>query len=123
MLPTRRGEQRLYSRRDRARLRYVLMGKSVGFTLEDVREMLDLYDLSDGQVTQLSVALGKFRQRIGRLERQRQDIENAIAELARASATVSAMLAERGHKVEPPKMDAAIPAACRRGQGDSDAQL
>src|SRR5580700_7216029 len=53
--PRRNGEQRLYSRRDRARLRYVLMGKSVGFSLEEVREMLDLYDLGDGQRTQLQV--------------------------------------------------------------------
>ena len=47
--PTRRGEQRLYSRRDRARLAYVIAGKAVGFSLEEVREMLDLYDLGDGQ--------------------------------------------------------------------------
>src|SRR5215831_8376542 len=46
--PGRRGEQRLYSRRDRARLAYVLAGKSVGFSLEEVREMLDLYDVGDG---------------------------------------------------------------------------
>src|ERR1700736_7005557 len=58
--PTRRGEQRLYSRRDRARLAYVLAGKAVGFSLEEVREMLDLYDLGDGQATQLKVALKKF---------------------------------------------------------------
>ena len=57
LAPQRRGQERLYSRRDRARLRYVLMGKNVGFTLEDIREMLDLYDLGDGQVTQLKVAL------------------------------------------------------------------
>ena len=47
--PTRRGEQRLYTRRDRARLAYVLAGKTVGFSLEEVREMLDLYDLGDGR--------------------------------------------------------------------------
>ena len=47
--PGRRGEQRLYSRRDRARLAYVLAGKAVGFSLEEVREMLDLYDVGDGQ--------------------------------------------------------------------------
>src|SRR5688572_26843376 len=67
--PARRGEQRLYSRRDRARLAYVLAGKTVGFSLEEVREMLDLYDLGDGQVTQLKVALGKLAERIERLER------------------------------------------------------
>lgn len=93
--PRRKGEQRLFSRRDRARLRYVLMGKSVGFSLEEVREMLDLYDLGDGGVTQLTVALSKFQERIERLERQKADIENAIAELTRASITVANMLAIR----------------------------
>src|SRR5215472_11936487 len=69
--PRRNGQERLYSRRDRARLKYVLMGKSVGFSLEEVREMLDLYDLGDGGTTQLNVALTKFRERIGWLGRQR----------------------------------------------------
>jgi DNA-binding transcriptional MerR regulator len=93
--PRRNGEQRLYSRRDRARLRYVLMGKSVGFSLEDVREMLDLYDLGDGQRTQLQVALAKFQERVVRLERQRADIDRAIAELTRASLEIESMLAAR----------------------------
>jgi DNA-binding transcriptional MerR regulator len=93
--PRRSGEQRLYSRRDRARLRYVLMGKSVGFSLEEVREMLDLYDLGDGQRTQLQVALAKFQERVVRLERQRADIDRAIAELTRASLEIESMLAAR----------------------------
>jgi DNA-binding transcriptional MerR regulator len=93
--PRRNGEQRLYSRRDRARLRYVLMGKSVGFSLEEVREMLDLYDLGDGQRTQLHVTLAKFQERIVRLEGQRADIDRAIAELSRASLTIQSMLADR----------------------------
>jgi DNA-binding transcriptional MerR regulator len=95
--PARRGEQRLYSRRDRARLAYVLAGKTVGFSLEEVREMLDLYDLGDGQVTQLKVALAKFGERIGRLERQKSDIDRVISELSRASAAMRAKLAARGH--------------------------
>jgi|EndMetStandDraft_5_1072996.scaffolds.fasta_scaffold153563_2 DNA-binding transcriptional MerR regulator len=93
--PKRNGQERLYSRRDRARLRYVLMGKSVGFSLEEVREMLDLYDLKDGQVTQLRVALVKFTERIDRLKRQRIDIDRAVAELERASRAMEAMLADR----------------------------
>jgi DNA-binding transcriptional MerR regulator len=93
--PRRNGEQRLYGRRDRARLRYVLMGKSVGFSLEEVREMLDLYDLGDGQCRQLRVALVKFQERVVRLERQRTDIDRAIAELTRASLQVQSMLADR----------------------------
>jgi DNA-binding transcriptional MerR regulator len=81
--PRRNGQERLYSRRDRARLKYVLMGKSVGFSLEEVREMLDLYDLGDGKVTQLKVAREKFRERIDR----------AISELTRACRAIEDMLA------------------------------
>jgi len=91
--PSRRGEQRLYSRRDRARLAYVLAGKQVGFSLEEVREMLDLYDLGDGQVTQLKVALAKFGERIERLEKQKTDIDRVVAELVRASDVMKAKLA------------------------------
>ena len=98
--PSRRGEQRLYSRRDRARLAYVLAGKTVGFSLEEVREMLDLYDLGDGQVTQLKVALAKFAERIERLERQKADIDRVVAELTRASDAMKAKLAARGIAVE-----------------------
>src|ERR1700726_3277628 len=95
MAPRRNGQERLYSRRDRARLKYVLMGKAVGFSLEEVRQMLDLYDLGDGQATQLRVALDKFKEQIGRLERQKSKTERAIVELPRASRAVVTMLAAR----------------------------
>jgi len=98
LAPRRKGERRLYSRRDRARLRYVLMGKRVGFSLEDVREMLDLYDLGDGQRIQLQVALAKFQERAAQLEEQRAEIDRAIAELARASLAIQAMLAARANE-------------------------
>ena len=55
--PRRDGMNRLYSRRDRARLKLVLMGKKVGFSLAEIKDMLDLYDLKDGQATQLQAAL------------------------------------------------------------------
>jgi DNA-binding transcriptional MerR regulator len=100
LAPRRNGEQRLYSRRDRARLRYVLMGKCVGFSLEEVREMLDLYDLGDGRRTQLQVALAKFQERVARLEQQRAEIDRAIAELTRASLEIQAMLAARSKDEE-----------------------
>jgi DNA-binding transcriptional MerR regulator len=100
LAPRRNGEQRLYSRRDRARLRYVLMGKRVGFSLEEVREMLDLYDLGDRQRTQLQVALARFQERSAQLEEQRAEIDRAIAELARASLEIQAMLADRANDEE-----------------------
>jgi len=90
--PRRDGLERLYSRRDRARLKYVLMGRNVGFSLDEVREMLDLYDVGDGQETQLRVALAKFNERIVRLEHQKAEIERVIGELRRASGTVESML-------------------------------
>src|SRR6187401_2739669 len=105
--PARRGEQRLYTRRDRARLAYVLAGKTVGFSLEEVREMLDLYDLGDGQVTQLKVALAKFAERIERLEKQKSDIDRVVAELRRASDVMKANLAARG--ATPGKVDNGFP--------------
>jgi len=93
--PRRQGLERVYTRRDRARLKYVLLGRNVGFSLDEVREMLDLYDLGDGQETQLTVALAKFRERIARLERQKADIERVIGELRRAGETVEGMLERR----------------------------
>ena len=93
--PKRIGTSRLYSRRDRARLKLVLMGKKVGFSLVEIKEMLNLYDLKDGQVTQLRVALDGFTRQIAVLRQQKQDIEQAIEELTRTVDVVSGMLRTR----------------------------
>jgi DNA-binding transcriptional MerR regulator len=96
LAPDRKGLERLYSRRDRARLKLVLMGKSVGFSLEEVRDMLDLYDIGDGQATQLSVALERFQEKIAELESRRRDIDRALAELAHARDVVHARIVRHG---------------------------
>ena len=93
--PRREGMTRIYSRRDRARLKLVLMGKKVGFSLTEIKDMLDLYDLRDGQVTQLRVALDRFSQQISVLRQQRDDVDQAIADLERTVAVVSGMLREK----------------------------
>lgn len=93
--PKRQGMTRIYNRRDRARLKLVLMGKKVGFSLVDIKEMLDLYDLKDGQETQLKVALEKFQSQIDVLKQQKLDIEQAIDELTHTMDVVSGMLEER----------------------------
>lgn len=93
--PKRDGLNRVYNRRDRARLKLVLMGKRVGFSLSEIRDMLDLYDLRDGQVTQLRVALSRFSEQISVLEDQRKDIEQAIEELSRTVQIVSGMLKQK----------------------------
>ena len=80
------------------------MGKKVGFSLAEIKEMLDLYDLKDGQVTQLKVSLEKFQNQIKVLRRQKADIEQAIDELTRTKDVVAEMLQER----EPDRKDHAI---------------
>jgi DNA-binding transcriptional MerR regulator len=96
--PRRRGQTRIYSRRDRARLRLLLMGKRVGFSLSEIRDLLDLYDLKDGHVTQLRVALEKFQEQVHILEAQKADIETAIKDLNRTCEVISGMLREREKK-------------------------
>jgi DNA-binding transcriptional MerR regulator len=79
--PERRGTQRIYSHRDRARLAWILRGKRVGFSLGEIREMIDLYDVGDGRRTQRQAAIDNSRARIALLERQKADIDAAIEEL------------------------------------------
>lgn len=97
--PRREGLNRIYSRRDRARLRLVLMGKRLGFALSDIKEMLDLYDQKDGPTEQLRVALQKFQEQIDVLEQQKRDCEIALDELRGMVRTVDASLkAQQGQR-------------------------
>jgi DNA-binding transcriptional MerR regulator len=80
--PERKGTQRIYSHRDRARLAWILRGKRVGFSLGEIREMIDLYDLGDDRRTQREVTLARCRDRIAKLAQQKHDIDAAIAELS-----------------------------------------
>ena len=79
--PERRGTQRVYSNRDRARVAWILRGKRVGFSLGEIREMIDLYDLGDGRRVQREVTAERCRERIAALEAQKRDIDAAITEL------------------------------------------
>jgi DNA-binding transcriptional MerR regulator len=79
--PERRGTQRIYSHADRARLAWILRGKRVGFSLAEIKEMIDLYDVGDGRRIQKQVTLARCRDRIQLLENQKRDIDAHIAEL------------------------------------------
>ncbi|MCT8269060.1 MULTISPECIES: MerR family transcriptional regulator [Afifella] len=93
--PRREGLNRIYSRRDRARLKLVLMGKKVGFSLVEIKEILDLYDLKDGEVLQMQVALDKFEGQVAILKRQKEEIEHAIDELSQTMDSVRQILTQK----------------------------
>jgi DNA-binding transcriptional MerR regulator len=93
LAPARDGMTRIYSYKDRARLRLILRGKRVGLALAEIGEILDLYDLDDGGIAQTAKSLGKCRERIVALEQQRVDIDNAIAELKLGAAELERRLA------------------------------
>lgn len=86
--PERRGTMRVYSHRDRARLAWILRGKRVGFSLGEIRELLDLYDIGDGRRSQRSATIARCRDRIALLDAQKHDIDAAIAELSQFIALI-----------------------------------
>ena len=91
--PTRTGQTRLFSIRDRARLILILRGKRLGFSLAEIKEMLDLYSRGDGQVEQLRLALGKIQDRVHKLKSQKADIDLVLSELSEVDSEIRRNLA------------------------------
>lgn len=81
LFPIREGQKRWFTRRDRARLKLILRGKRFGFSLEDIRQLLDLYDIGDQQLTQLRETYSLAQKRLAEMEAQRAELDTTIAEL------------------------------------------
>lgn len=96
--PVRDGQKRLFTRRDRARLKLILRGKRFGFSLEEIRQLLDLYEVGDEQYTQLSRTHEIGQLRLADLERQRDEIETAIHDLKEQLKWGERMLAQLKQK-------------------------
>jgi len=95
LAPAREGQVRRFTHRDRARLALILRGKRFGFSLEEIRGLLDLYDIGDGGVRQLTETLAAARRHHGDLIAKRDDLDAAIAELEIQIAEAERMLAEK----------------------------
>jgi DNA-binding transcriptional MerR regulator len=99
LFPARDGQRRLYSRRDRARLKLILRGKRFGFSLEEIRQLLDLYDRDDSRELQLAQTYAVAERHLEEMESQRLALDEAIAELKDQMQWGATALAKMGRTV------------------------
>jgi DNA-binding transcriptional MerR regulator len=81
LFPQREGQKRLFTKRDRARLKLIIRGKRFGFSLEEIRQLLDLYHMDDQQQTQIARTYDIARARLTDMEAQRDELNEAIGDL------------------------------------------
>ena len=94
LTPARKGQTRVYDARDRARLKLILRGKRFGFSLEDIRQTLDLYDRQGTNLPQMEHTFALARERLAIMEAQRAELDEAIAELKTELAAGATLIAE-----------------------------
>lgn len=96
--PRRNGTSRIFSHRDRVRLKLALRGKRLGFSLNEIRELFELYDLARDEKKQLEAFLAKLEKRRAILEQQREDIEVMLNEVNFFAGQCRKLLGENGMK-------------------------
>ena len=92
--PDRRGQQRLYSQRERTRLKLILRGKRLGFSLADISEIIGMYDAAPGEAGQLRHLLARIEERRAELLQKQRDLENTLSDLDRVVEGCHARLRE-----------------------------
>jgi len=95
LAPAREGQRRIYSARDRVRLRLIMRGKRLGLSLDEIASLLDLYDVDPSEVTQLTHFVGVIRDRKSILQGQKRDIEESLVEMDRLEAQCVSLLSEK----------------------------
>ncbi len=95
LFPIRLGTRRLFTKADRARLTLILRGKRFGFSLEDIRQLLGMYDRNGSNEGQLTKTLELGRARLTQMEHQREELDQAITELKEQLALTADMLKGR----------------------------
>jgi DNA-binding transcriptional MerR regulator len=94
--PRREGLTRIYNHRDRARLKLICRGKRLGFSLAEIKDFLDLYEVDDRQIEQMKFLLQRARDRKRSLERQLDDVRQALVELAEIDRQIADHLRDHG---------------------------
>lgn len=100
LAPHREGQRRIYSHRDRVRLKLTLRGKRLGFTLSNIRELFDIYDSAKGEEAQIEQYLGLLAQRRAQLVQQREDIEAVLGEIDAFEVQCRRLLQEAERRLE-----------------------
>ena len=95
LTPQRHGRARIYSQQDRTRLELIVRGKRYGFTLNEIKDMLDLYDREDGQLSYMQAVLPKLQSQLHALRKDRDDLIEAIASLTQVCQSVAETLAQQ----------------------------
>src|SRR5688572_4509042 len=93
LMPARAGRNRVYSQRDRTRLKLTLRGKRLGLSLSEIKQLVDMYDSPSDTTPQLEAFLGVLAQHRSLLEQQREDIEITLAEIAQHETRCRSLLA------------------------------
>ena len=100
--PLRERHRRVYLPRDRVRLKLIMRGKRLGFTLDEIREMMDMYDVDCSEIAQLRLVLGKIDEQRGALLRQQHDIAVMLSELEELQDHCSRLLEEKEEQTAAP---------------------
>lgn len=103
IFPVRDGQKRLYNKSDRARLKLILRGKRFGFSLEEIRQLLDMYNLGDQQATQLARTYDIAKDRLADMIRQRDELSEAISDLQNQLHWGEKMLASLEDQAQQPR--------------------
>ncbi|MTI44176.1 transcriptional regulator, MerR family [Roseibium hamelinense] len=99
--PQRRGRQRLYTPADRTRIKLILRGKRLGFSLAEIKEMIEMYGKAPGEAGQLRLLMTKIADRRAELLEKRRDIELTLAELDDVEEGCRSRMAELGFELAP----------------------
>ena len=94
LAPTRAGQTRVFANRDRTRLKLILRGKRLGFSLSEIREIIGLFDDAPGEAGQLTYFLDRIADRRRHLQQQREDIDITLSELAAVERRCQERLSE-----------------------------